>query len=85
MKSYRDAGYGEREDTNARRSTTFATSINMEPRLFGRIIYHESIVYEDDNVPIMHGGRRTREHCWIEESLDKRRVWLEDEIQGHTL
>jgi hypothetical protein len=57
MKRYRNAGYGRREGTNARRSTRFASSINMEPPLFGRIIHHESIVYEDDNVPVMHGDR----------------------------
>lgn len=38
MKSYRDAGYGEREGTSARQSTTFATGINMDSRFIGRII-----------------------------------------------
>ena len=52
MKSYRDAGYGEREDTNVRRSTTFATSINMEPRLFGQTKYHDFVVKMNDNVQI---------------------------------
>jgi hypothetical protein len=38
MKSYRDAGYGGRESTNARQSTIFAMGINMGSRSFGRII-----------------------------------------------
>jgi hypothetical protein len=84
MKSYSDAGYGG-ENTNARRSTRLASSINMEPKLFGRIIRHESIDYEDDNVPIMHGDRWRRRGRLEGERLDRCRLRLVDKIQGHTL
>jgi hypothetical protein len=47
--------------------------------------YHESIVYEDDNVPIMHGDRWRRRGRLEGERLDRCRTWLVDKIQGHTL
>jgi hypothetical protein len=47
--------------------------------------YHESIAYEDDNVPVMHGNRWRRRGRLEGERLDRCRLRLVDKIQGHTL
>ena len=52
MKTYRDAGYGGRESSNARWSTRFATGIDTYSHIIRKDSYHDFFVKMADNVQI---------------------------------
>lgn len=52
IKSYSDAGYGQREDSIVRRSTRFATGINNVFAIIRKDHYRDFVVKIDDTVQI---------------------------------